>query len=62
MKMDTHWVDVKLKNGRTVKNLVVRGGAYITGYADSPNGECVLNFRSDDIAKLRRHHLLATWS
>lgn len=62
MKMDTHWVDVKLKNGRTVKNLVVRGGAYITGYADSPNGECVMNFRSDDIAKLRRHHLLATWS
>lgn len=28
MKMDVHWADVKLHDGRVIKNLVVRGGLH----------------------------------
>lgn len=58
MKMDVHWVDVKLANGTKVMNLVVRGGTTITGRAADPNGEGALPFVSDDIVALRRHALL----
>ena len=62
MKMDTHWVDVKLRDGREFMNLVVRGGAYITGRAEDPNGEGVLPFEADDVLAIRRHSLLgALW-
>jgi hypothetical protein len=39
MKMDVHWVDVRLANGRKIHNLVVRGGRYITGRETDINGE-----------------------
>jgi hypothetical protein len=57
MKMDVHWVDVKLRNGQTLKNLVVRGGSFITGRANDPNGEGELPFSSIDIRKIRRHSI-----
>ena len=62
MKMDVHWVDVKLADGTKFMNLVVRGGAAITGRATDPNGEGPLPFLSKDIIALRRHALLgALW-
>lgn len=61
MKMDTHWVDVQLKDGRMLRNLVVRGGAFITGHADSPNSECIMDFATADIESLQRHSLLPIW-
>jgi len=53
MKMDNHWVDVKLHNGRCYFNLVVRGGRYITG-RERDNGESDLPFQSKDIKAIRR--------
>jgi hypothetical protein len=61
MKMDTHWVDVKLHDGRVFKNLVVQGSRYVTGRDSDPNGEGVLPFTGDDIKKLRRHSILPFW-
>ena len=58
MKMDIHWVDVKLQDGRCFFNLVVRGGRYITGHAGDSNGEGKLAFAESDIANVRRHALL----
>ena len=55
MKMDVHWIDVKLISGVRFKNLVVRGGRYITGRASDFNGEGELPFNSQDIAAVRRH-------
>ena len=61
MKMDVHWVDVKLRDGRVIKKLVVRGGRYITGRAEDLNGEGDVPFSSDDITKVRRHTVLPFW-
>jgi len=61
MKMDVHWIDVKLKNGNVYKNLVVRGGRYITGSSSGQNGEGYIPFVSEDILKLRRHSILPYW-
>jgi hypothetical protein len=62
MKMDCHWVDVRLKNGKVITNLVVRGGRFITGHADALNGESVLPFSATDIRSIRRRALLgALW-
>lgn len=61
MKMDVHWIDVKLDNGSSVKNLVVRGGAYITGQAEDWNGEGALSFSSFDIKTIRRNSYLPFW-
>lgn len=61
MKMDVHWVDVKLHDGRAFKNLVVRGGAYITGRASDQNGEGGLPFSTTDIRTIRRHSILPFW-
>lgn len=58
MKMDVHWVDVTLRDGRKLKNLVVRGGAFITGRGSDTGGEGALDFISDDIVRLRRHSRL----
>lgn len=58
MKMDVHWVDVKLADGTTLMNLVVRGGCTITGRATDQNGEGPLPFVSADIVAIRRHALL----
>jgi hypothetical protein len=55
MKMDVHWVDVRLKSGEILRELVVRGGRYITGRADDPNGEGPLQFSGADIQDIRRH-------
>jgi len=51
-KMDVHWVDVKLSDGTTVENLVVRGGQFITGKATDPNGEGKLMFSAADISDM----------
>jgi hypothetical protein len=58
MKMDVHWVDVKLRDGRTFMNLVVRGGSFVTGRNTDPNGEGELPFVADDVASVRRHSIL----
>jgi hypothetical protein len=58
MKMDTHWVDVKLRDGRRLKNLVVQGGRFLTGRANDQNGEGTLDFVAADIVKVRRRSLL----
>lgn len=55
MKMDRHWIDVRLRSGIVFTNLVVRGGRYITGHAKAPNGESELSFTADEIRNVRRH-------
>ncbi len=63
MKMDVHWVDVKLKDNRCFHNLAVRGGRYLTGRAQDQNGEGELPFQQSDIANVRRHAFLGSlWS
>ena len=57
MKMDVHWVDVKLVSGKVFRHLVVRGGRYITGRANDENGEGSLPFVSADIANVRRESI-----
>jgi len=61
MKMDVHWIDVRLHDGRVMKNLVVRGGRTITGRFDDPNGEGNLPFAADEIRKIRRRSFLPFW-
>ena len=60
-KMDFHWVDVKLRDGRKLFRLVVRGGSYLVGYEDDPNGERDLDFESVDIVALRPAALFRCW-
>lgn len=57
MKMDTHWIDVRLRDGRCIANLVVRGGLYITGHAGDSNGEGSLTFEQAEIIDIRRHSI-----
>ena len=57
-KMDVCWVDVKLRDGRILRNLVVRGRGYITGRAGDPAGEGPLDFESEDVLALRPHSVL----
>ncbi|CAM4309297.1 hypothetical protein [Pseudoalteromonas byunsanensis] len=61
MKMDVHWVDVKLRNGEVYKRLVVRGDRYITGKDNDPNGEGDLPFNSADIEDIRRQSIVPYW-
>jgi hypothetical protein len=62
MKMDCHWIDVRLKNGKVFTNLVVRGGRFITGQASAIDGESELAFSSTDIRNVRRRALMgALW-
>jgi hypothetical protein len=58
-KMDVHWVDVKLRDGRKRYRMAVRGGRYVTG--DGPNGEGDLDFESADIVELRPAALFRWW-
>ena len=60
MKMDTHWIDVQLRDGRRFSNLVVRGGLYVTGRKHDPDGEGPLPFTAADITNVRRHALLGS--
>lgn len=62
MKMDCHWIDVRLNDGKVVTNLVVRGGRFITGHASALNGESELSFSAADIRNVRRRALMgALW-
>ncbi|MGF1727973.1 hypothetical protein [Photobacterium kasasachensis] len=61
MVMDTHWVDIKLANGRVYKKLVVRNNRYITGRHDDPGGIGNLPFVSEDIVSLRRQSCFPYW-
>lgn len=58
MKMDVHWVDMRLRDGRVLRNLVVRGGRYFTGHANDPTAEGSLDFTSEDVVALRPHAVL----
>lgn len=60
MKMDVHWIDVRLSDGRQFNGLVVQGGRYITGRESDANGEGVLPFESEHIARIRRRSLLGS--
>ncbi len=61
MKMDVHWIDVKLQNGRVFKNLIVRGGRYITDQENVLSEEKHLSFRADEIVRIRRHSIFPFW-
>ncbi|MDK9758952.1 hypothetical protein KIV40_27225 [Vibrio sp. D173a] len=61
MKMDVHWVDVKLDNGTVHARMVVRGGRYITGFSRDKNGEGTVPFKSSQIASIRRQKLVTWW-
>lgn len=61
MKMDVHWVDVKLDNGSVHHEMVVRGGCYLTGYSSDQNGEGAVPFKSKQIVAIRRHKLVKWW-
>ncbi|WP_211826749.1 hypothetical protein [Kistimonas asteriae] len=54
MAMDVHWIDVKLKNGKTYYRLVVRGSRYITGFHTDKDGIGRIPFSSKDIKNIRR--------
>ncbi len=53
MGMDLHVIHVRLKDGRRLRNLAVKGGWIITGEANAPNGESDLDFDSDDIESIK---------
>jgi len=55
MKMDVHWVDVKLRSGLRLYNLVVRGGRFFAGFATQADGEGIVPFTSGDVVAVRRH-------
>ena len=59
MAMDTHWIDVYLRNGKVYRKLVVRGGRYITGVCDSEDGVSDLDFLSSDILDIKRPSLFS---
>jgi hypothetical protein len=62
MKMDFHWIDVRLNDGKVVTNLVVRSGRFLTGHASALNGESELSFSAADIRNVRRRALMgALW-
>jgi hypothetical protein len=58
MKMDTHWIDVRLFDGRVFRNIVVQGGRDITGQGIHPIDEGPLPFEAKDIAEIRPLSLL----
>ena len=61
MKMDVHWIDVKLNNGSVFNGLVVRGGKYITGFKHQNNGEGEVPFNNNQIQNVRRQATLKWW-
>jgi hypothetical protein len=58
MAMDVHWIDLKLKNGKILKKVVVRGGRFISGRDTGSNQEEAFELKKEDIIGLRRHSLL----
>lgn len=58
MKMGVHWIDVKLKCSRILRNLEVLSGLFITGRQSDPNGVGELDFHTEDIADIKRQSLL----
>lgn len=61
MEPNTHWIDVKLIDGRLFRNLVVQEGRYITGSKNDSIAETELSFASRDIFLIRRHSVLPFW-
>jgi hypothetical protein len=61
MKMDVHWVDVKLTDGSVFPKMVVRGGRFITGCSTDSNGEGHVQFETAQISSIRRAKLLSWW-
>ncbi len=61
MAPDVHWIDVRLRDGRIVRNLVVRNGRVISGRADDENGEGDLDFIAIDIVSVKRHGVFWPW-
>ena len=55
MNSGVHLIDVELRDGRIHRNLVVKGGLYITGRSADHNGEGNLPFSSFDICDIHRH-------
>lgn len=61
MKMDVHWVDIKLNDGSVYSKMVVRGGRYITGKSNNSSGIGSVPFESSEIADIRRQKLFPWW-
>jgi hypothetical protein len=62
MKMDTHWIDIRLRDGRRYKNIIVRGGRYIVGKKKSLNRiDEIPNLKSTDILDIYRHSFFHFW-
>jgi len=61
MKMDIHWIDVQLNDGRVFFKMVVRGGRFITGSKKDTNGEGLVSFTTNDIKNIRRQKLFKWW-
>jgi hypothetical protein len=61
MKMDIHWIDIKLKDGSVFPKMVVRGGRYITGNSNDLNGEGHVPFEQSEIETIRRQKFFSWW-
>ena len=61
MKMDIHWIDVKLNDGTVYPKMVVRGGRYITGNTKDKNGIGAVLFTTDQINDIRRQKIISWW-
>jgi hypothetical protein len=61
MKMDIHWVRVKLRNGTVHANMIVRGARYITGTSKDRDGVGTVPFVGSEILDIRREGLFAWW-
>jgi len=57
---EKRWVDVKLKDGRWLKNLVARE-FFVTGRESDPDCVGPLDFDEADIADVRRHTFFLHW-
>jgi len=61
MKMDVHWIDVKLIDGSVFPKMIVRGGRYITGRDSDHNGIGNVPFESSQILSVRRQKFFSWW-
>ena len=61
MKMDVHWIDVKLTDGSVFPKMVVRGGRFITGNSKDHDGQGNVTFQSSQILSIRRQTLFSWW-
>ena len=55
MKMGVHWVNVKLRCGLRLYNLVVRGGRFFAGFVTQADGEGIVPLASEDVVPVRPH-------